>query len=262
MVRYARGRGLLRWGEAWFGETVDGEDVDILEHIQADDPPGGLHCEPFPSLRIDLDPPGEDILAGFDKTTRYEVRRALGKDGVQTTWLPEVGEEDLRRFLADYDRFARSRQLPPASERRLEAMRAAGALVLSRASLEGVVHVWHAYICVNDCIRLLLSCTADRSLGPELRAQIGRSNRALHYGDALAAKQSRVRWLDLGGVSGHAEGPLRSVDAFKESFGGRRVVGWNALEARSARGRAALAATKVRTRLRQARRDGERTPAG
>lgn len=262
MLRYARAGGLLRWGEVWFGEAVDGEDVDVLEHIQASDPPGGVHCEPFPSLLIDLDQPDGAILGGFEKTTRYEVRRALGKDGVQTAWLPDVGDDDLGSFVADYDRFARSRQLPPASARRLGAMRAAGALVLSRAELDDAVHVWHAYIRVDDRIRLLLSCTADRSTEPGMRAQIGRSNRALHYADALAAKLSGVRWLDLGGVSGQADGPLRSVDAFKEGFGGRPIVGWNALEARSSRGHVALMATNVRTRLRQAGRNGQRTPAG
>ncbi|HVL02869.1 MAG TPA: hypothetical protein VM386_00380, partial [Acidimicrobiales bacterium] len=196
MLRYARGRGLLRCGEAWFDEDVEADGIDILEYVQISSPPRNLQSEPFPTLLIDLEPSPEEILAGFDKTTRYEVRRGLGRDGVRTMWHPDVDDELLQRFISDYERFARARQLPPASRRRLDAMRAARALVLSRAELDGAAHAWHAYIRVDDRVRLLLSSTADRSSSTELRAQIGRSNRALHYADAVAAKEAGARWLD------------------------------------------------------------------
>lgn len=261
MLRYSRGRGLLRFGEAWFGEGVDGDEIDILEHVQAKEPPGRLPSRPFPSLLIDLGLSPEELLASFEKTTRYEVRRALGKDGVQTSWMVDPAHEVLQNFAADYDRFARSRHLPPVQLRRLGAIQAACALVLSRADLEGSTLSWHAYIRVGDRARLLLSSTADRSPSSEQRAQIGRANRALHYADGLAAQASGAKWLDLGGISGQVEGPLRSVDAFKQSFGGLPVVGWNATEARSARGRAALAVLQLRARARRGRHDAERSPA-
>ncbi|CAA9231058.1 MAG: hypothetical protein AVDCRST_MAG76-1243 [uncultured Acidimicrobiales bacterium] len=249
-MRYADHMGLLRYGEAWFGEPVgEADDLDILLHVQCDEPVDHTRSEPFQTLMIDLERTPDELLASFDKTTRYEVRRALGRDEVKTSWESEVTRKSLQRFVTDYDAFARSRGLDPVATKRLEAIRAAGALVLSRAELDDAVKVWHAYIHVGGRIRLLLSSTADRSVTKDQKALIGRSNRALHYADALAAQKAGVRWLDLGGWSGQKEGHRRSIDAFKEGFGGRVVAGWNATEARSVRGRLALGAADARSWL-------------
>jgi hypothetical protein len=70
-------------GECWFSEEAGNEPVDLLRYKQRPEPGARGRWEKFSTLVVDLTLPEEEIIAGFDKTTAYQVRRS------EANWMTE-----------------------------------------------------------------------------------------------------------------------------------------------------------------------------
>jgi hypothetical protein len=190
----------------------------------------GASCTAFHTIVIDLGRPEADVFQGFKKGTRYEIRRAAEKDGIQERFWSGAGELALDRFVEFYDRFALDKRLPKANRPKLRELASAAALALSAAEqADGQPIVWHAYILAAERARLLHSASSFRERqDPQSRQRMGRANRYLHWRDMLHFKQAGIRLLDLGGwYDGSEDAELLRINAFKEEFGGTLVKAFN-----------------------------------
>lgn len=216
----------LRIAESWLDEPVPrpgGVDVVLLRQYSS--LPAGAIASPFHSLVHDLTFPEERLLAAIDSSTRYEVRRAQNKDGVECIQETAATATTAAEFRNFFDQFASGKGLPGIREAEFAAQFDTGRLRLSRAVYRGETVVWHGHILTPERATLLYSASLFRSSEDnEIRAAIGRANKLLHWADMLAFRSEGRRVYDFGGwYAGTEDRALLSINLFKERFGGSRV---------------------------------------
>src|SRR5687767_18544 len=100
-----RGR-LATYGAVWFDEEVPtSSDVDVLLLLNRPSIAHPSLSKPFLTLVNDLRRPQSDLFSALSRTTRYEVRRADGEDGIQHHVIAEP-RSYLSEFIEFYNRFA------------------------------------------------------------------------------------------------------------------------------------------------------------
>jgi hypothetical protein len=230
----------LRVAELWLDEPapLHQASCDVLLLRQYKAAPERAFSSPFVSLAIDLSQSAESLLQGLSSGTKYEVRRAEGKDQVLCVNEPAVEEEVCLQFQRFYDEFALSKGVPLLSIRELLARARAGALRMSRAVYAGETVVWHVHAASTKQVTLLYSASHFRQLDDnETRAAIGRANRLLHWKDMLHFKGMGFEVYDFGGwYAGEEDQARLKINKFKEGFGGLRVEQVNAALALTLRG--------------------------
>lgn len=231
MITY-RTRWLTR-REVWFGEQPNHDGADVLIYMQSPDPVPGVHCQEFATLVVDLTRETEQLLDAMPKNTRYEIRRAESKDGIEyQAW--DDAHAAFEPFCRAYDDFAALKQLPRADRIRLRGFLGAGMLDLTRVrSAEGHELVWHAYYRNESRARLLLSASLRRAeLDPAQHGLVGRANRYHHWRDILRFKDAGIATYDLGGwYTGDADAAMLGINRFKEGFGGQLVSSYTGEQA-------------------------------
>lgn len=200
------------------------------------------------TLLIDLNQKGEELSAGMDRGTRYEVRRAASKDNLSINIVSSLGREALQSFCDYYDEFARQRSLALVFRARLEAMANKGRLVISSAAdIEGRALVQHAYFNGLRAHLLYSASLLPSTQNVALRGLIGRANRLLHWQDMLYFKQLGMSAYDFGGIDvlNNSEETTR-ISQFKEGFGGKVVESYNRTVPCTYKGRLALLMLRIR----------------
>lgn len=235
-----------RVAEFWFGEPVSGVDVALLR--QAPSVPSGVKAEAFETLHIDLAQSPDQLLANVHPDTRYDIRRATGKDGLTTRHFASPAADELGAFAQFYSEFASSRGLGSPTVQSLEQRGAMGQLQLSNVEREGVIQAWHAYVVAFGRARLLYSATHPLAVSTAKdRAALGRANRLLHWQDILTFKEQGLKTYDLGGIPPEGDaGGLDGIRRFKLGFGGVAVTEWDATHALTPMGKAYLWSLKLR----------------
>jgi len=235
----------MRIAELWYDEPAPRADVDIVRHRQALAPPDASACRPFHTLVIDLDASEDELLAGFDKLVRKSLRHAE-REGVVCEVCDPADRDRLREFRAAFDRFAAERGIAPLPWRNVERLFAAGQLELSVASVPGVVAplVYHTELLVGSRVRLHQAVSPAR--GTELRNTAGRANRALVWFGIRRLKARGFRTYDLGGwYEGQDDARKLQINFFKEGFGGRVEVNYDAERLVTGRARVAAAVARL-----------------
>lgn len=210
-----------RVAEFWFGEPFEASGADVAYLYQAPAIPKGVVSNEKHTLVVDLQQTPEALLAGMKQETRYEVRRALQKDGLTEVQahVPSVAEVDA--FQAFYAEFAAEKGLVSVSRSYLLAALEAGGLQLSASCAGEEVLVRHSYLVVGKRARLWHSASLFRGQDGARRNLIGRANRLLHYQDMLAFKVKGIQEYDFGGWYAGAEDEEKlRINKFKEGFGG------------------------------------------
>ncbi len=236
--------------EVWFNEVSAPTGVDIVEYRQRPAPIKGGRCEPFHTRIVDLRRDPQEIFSEFKKDTRYEIRRAESKDELSFDWLGTPEESDVSSFCEFYDAFAATKSL--AMLNRPHTLRYTHARVLTFSRMrrgDGTMVIWHAYLRGGNRARLLHSASlfreADNSAS---RSLTGRANRLLHWLDMQKLRMEGVTEYDLGGwYPGDTDRALSAINAFKEEFGGRPAIEYNAVQCVTLKGTLyALAARLLR----------------
>lgn len=169
------------------------------------------------TVENDLTLSGEEILAGFSKQYRNQVRQAE-KEGVTAIY-----NRDIKTFVPFFNEFAKTKNISLTSERRLEEM--GETLMLSHAVLNGQVLVSHSYFYDQETLvvhtyhsaSVRFSDTIDKNL-------VGKANKYLHYQDMLYFQSKGVKTYDFGGYAGPKDTrDLQGVNDFKLGFGGKVV---------------------------------------
>lgn len=235
--------------ETFFSSEPPEVKADVMECIQAPKPVPHARCETFHSIVIDLKRDRRALWEAMHKDTRYEVRRAIERDGFKYRGLARADAATVTRFISFYEEFAREKRLAVPDVRRLEALAQAGSLDLSVVhDPDGRELGWHAYCRGDERVVLLYSASAlPWTQESEKRNMIGRANRLHHWEDLVRYRDEGFSTYDLGGWSGSGpRGALRGIDAFKEGFGGAVVQDWNCALPRSLKGKAVLRVRSVR----------------
>ncbi len=214
--------------------------TDVVFHRQSDDPLPGFAAVPFHTLALDLAVPEANLLAGMEKNTRNEARRAVERDGLVFGAATTPAATDLGGLVALFNRAAASKGRTSASLPQLSAWLAAGRLRASRVDdPAGNPLAIHFYYCTATTIFLTHSASFFRDASePAQRALVGRANRGLHWTDISCARADGFRVYDFGGWYASSEDAERlRINAFKAGFGGTVRRQWNCHRAQTLRGR-------------------------
>lgn len=223
----------VRMGETWFGKAQsdampEGVDVAMLYNFK----------EPLPqatethTILIDLNQRDEELMGHFKQETRYKIRRANDKDGLEfNAFNPAAIQNDgglLTEFMAFYNAFARQKGQPALNREHLEMQSASGVLWLSCARRSGQILVWHAHIANRNKVRLRNSASHYRGEDSAMSNMIGRANRWLHWRDMQTFREAGMCTYDFGGwYAGDSDEERLKINRFKEGFGGETVKEYN-----------------------------------
>lgn len=224
-------------------ETPANVSADIIRYIQRTNPVGGMSCEPFHTIWIDLNNDLNVLMGDIKKDTRYEIRRAAEKDGfVYTFW--SNGEADaLARFCDFYDQFASLKRRSTINRTYLRCLAGAGLLDISLVGqTRDAPLVWHAYYRGQNRVLLLYSASLHRACSDASRRHlVGRANRYHHWRDIVRFKAEGFRLYDFGGwYEGNTDEEKLKINQFKKEFGGSVVRNFNCEQGVTLKGELAL----------------------
>ncbi|MGD0869161.1 MAG: hypothetical protein ABSB88_06405 [Bryobacteraceae bacterium] len=247
MITYEKAH--VRVAEFFFDEQESRTPADIVRYQFRPDPVKGCDSSDFHTLCLDLACDADTILSKMHKETRYEIRRA-GKDNFACEYHSHPEAALAEEFFGFYDRFADIKNVPRVNRTRISAFQRHDVLDLSRVrGADGRVLVWHAYLRMRNCARLIHSASHFRLADKFEATMIGRANRHLHWMDMLHCKETGLGVYDFGGwYAGQTDVEKLKINHFKESFGGERVHQYNADRSNTLMGAAALGA-RVAMRL-------------
>jgi lipid II:glycine glycyltransferase (peptidoglycan interpeptide bridge formation enzyme) len=169
----------------------------------------------------------EALLAGFDKDTRYGVRRAE-REGVSVTVIEDPHRTDAIDALHDLVRETQARAgfaLPPRERYRVawRALAGAGRAVILEARREGELLASGMVVLEGRRSYYLFSGSRREERGEPKRY----ASYALQWAMLRLARERGAREHDLWGVAppgAPPEHPWHGVGLFKKGFGGREVV--------------------------------------
>jgi hypothetical protein len=226
VIVYSKQR--LTIAEFHFNEQGTPPAVDIIRYQSRPEKVAGTFCYPFSTILIDLRQDDDVLLSEMSKTTRNEIRRAA-KDNLSFEFIALPDDSQVNEFFEFYDAFAGLKGLPKLNRARILGMRDCNSLVLTRIRAEdGTVVVWHCYVHVDDCARLVHSASLFRAVEKAQQAINSRANRYLHWLDMVHLRGQGFSTYDLGGwYSGQEDTEKLNVNRFKEGFGGRVAAQYN-----------------------------------
>jgi lipid II:glycine glycyltransferase (peptidoglycan interpeptide bridge formation enzyme) len=180
----------------------------------------GFSREPKFTKLLDITQTEDELLAGFNKTTRYEVRRADQKDELEFGFV-----EDWQSFRDYYNQFAAQKDLGDIDDSIISSYW--NDCVVTKVTHTGHVLVMHVYLVDHEASRVNLTYSAAHFRGMDdknLRALNSRANRWLHFADMRHFRQCGFRCFDFGGYAHETtDKQLQAVNAFKDGFGGNLV---------------------------------------
>lgn len=227
MILYAKKN--LKIAEFHFDEQgAPPKAVDIVRYQSRPEKVRGTICYPFSTILVDLTQEPDALMAQLSKTTRNEVRRAA-KEELTFEFSAQPDRSWIADFFDFFSEFARLKGLPDLNRERILGMSESQALVLTRIkALDGTVLVWHCYVHVNGCARLVHSSSLFRAADKTMAGVISRANRYLHWLDMLHFREQGFTTYDLGGwYSGQDDAEKLNINRFKEGFGGRVAAQYN-----------------------------------
>jgi lipid II:glycine glycyltransferase (peptidoglycan interpeptide bridge formation enzyme) len=175
---------------------------------------------------IDLPDDDEALIAGFDKDTRYSVRRAE-REGVEVTIVDDATDQrpidDLHALVAETQARA-GFELPPLERYRIawRALAGSGRASILEARREGQLLASGMVVIEGDRSFYLFSGSRREERGEPKRY----ASYALQWAMMRLARSRGSRHHDLWGVAppdAGAEHPWHGVGLFKKGFGGRQV---------------------------------------
>ena len=178
----------------------------------------GFKREEAYSPIIDLTQDEEIIYSGFDKNTEYEIRRAIRDNSAEINF--NVSKSDWNEVYAV---FQKHRGGPKTIN--LDVLDKN--TCFTSATIRGKLAIIHVYMVDEDMkyakLKYSHSITDDIEDKSE-RAEIGRTNRLLHYQDMLFFKTQGYTQYDFGGIAVDADNTKQQgINGFKKGFGG--VIG-------------------------------------
>lgn len=239
MITFSRSG--IRIGEIYFSQkTYPKHDrVDLIRYVSVLQSGIDHGVSESNTLIIDLTKTEEVLLKEMDSGTRYEIRRAQGKDALSYAILSTENRVSIDNFCDYYDEFAKSKTLPPIFRPRLYALAECNILTLTSMSTpDGSVLVQHAHIVTHERAMLLYSASMFRESSDSMsRALVARANRLLHWCDMRTAREKGVLLYDMCGVDiTNKTEETTNIAKFKLGFGGVTVPCYTMTKSASLKG--------------------------
>ena len=209
----------------WFAkEPLKKSGIIAYREYMGDRPSAGASdCH---TLVTDLTETEEEIKQHFSKSCKYKVNRAARED-VAITILrdQEITDEVIEDFCTFFETFWESKGSALEDKQKLKAelqsYRAAKALTIAYAKVNGEKAIYHTHVKDDHTARLLHSASLYRLQQDEegnTKNLIGMANRLLHFEEMKYFKGIGLKAYDWGGA-GRGEDVIH-ITEFKESFGG------------------------------------------
>jgi hypothetical protein len=167
----------------------------------------------------------------MSQNNRYKIKRAI-REGFRYQVERHPSPQDLEILMSEYGELQARKGLAEADWRLLPEHIARGEVAISRTVSAGGCSVSsHMFIVRGDRARLAHSITLiSTAKTSAARNQAARAHRMHHWEDIRFFRSCGLAFYDLGGWSGDkSQQSLRSVDEFKESFGGQVVNTYHAI---------------------------------
>jgi lipid II:glycine glycyltransferase (peptidoglycan interpeptide bridge formation enzyme) len=211
----------ITYGLTYFNESYVKQQVDVIYEWQYSEEK--RFSEEFYTLFIDLNEDEEVIFSRFEKNTKYEINRAINKDGIAIETFN--AKTDRQLFYDFYNQFAMTKEREPIDTRETDLLIDNNMFIIRAASLDNEYMVFHSYAIANRRARLMHSASLFREADDNTRRNlIGRANRLLHWEDIRYFKNLKFAIYDLGGIAmdkSNTQG--QAINKFKECFGGTLV---------------------------------------
>jgi hypothetical protein len=159
-----------------------------------------------------------DIFKNIKKTTKYEINRALDKDQINCSFNYHPNIYDIEIFENFYNKFAKRSGLGKLNINIISRYLLNDKIILTSASFNNKILVYHCYLNVGKMIRLLKSANNfdEENISKNI---VSRANRLLHWKDILEFKEQNFNIYDFGGIYlGKRNKKLISITEFKLNF--------------------------------------------
>ncbi len=222
--------------ELWFDapEPAAGR-FDVITRYRALKPDRkGVNTD-FYTLQLDLTKNADELLKGFDRNTRSQIRKSIEGDPLKFEFLDRPSMAELDEFIEFYDAFAASKGLSTLQRPRMLGHRESGCLSLTRVMEGDKAITWHANVRYRTHVGLMFSASHFRSEdSADVRRMIGRANRRLHWEELQHYKELGCEVYDFGGwYEGSTDQQRLLINQFKEGFGGTKVLAYASEEHRT-----------------------------
>lgn len=188
---------------------------------------GGSWGNHTQSIEMSLLESPENLLQKMSKNTRYEVKRALGRDELCTEVLMDVSKQELNEFLTFYNAFADLKNLGHIGEAKIRQLATDGKYAITKCyGNDGMLLVEHTYYLDKTDKRVMLATSSSlyrKKEYAQYKNLIGRANRMLHYQDMLYFKAEGYQIYDFNGISDFSE-ETKAIADFKRGFGGEVIT--------------------------------------
>lgn len=206
----------------WFHQTPASRDACRLAfyyHCSATrHVPGFVRVPKFTKV-IDLTQSEEQITAGYNKSTRYEVRRAEREN---LEFAVGAEQDEFCRF---YNEFAVSKGFDQMNGQELD--RYWPHVQILKSCHQGEPLVMHAYLMDEEAGRGLMLHSASHFRNQDdnqAKRLVGRANRHLHHQAILWMRERGIRTYDFGGYAKDTQDKqLQAINRFKDNFGGQLI---------------------------------------
>lgn len=190
-------------------------------------PTAAKHATETLTSVIDLTQDSEKILANFRLSHRKGIQSYLSSNDFTYRFIKEPSSGDIQSFCKLYDAFALLKNLPLCNQSKLMFFAGQQALMISHVhhNYTGELLCQHAFITDGERTRLLYSVSNFRA-HPEdanLRKNIGKVHRSLHWFEINKFKELNYKLYDLGGIAPCKNPELESINYFKRGFGGVEI---------------------------------------
>lgn len=211
--------------EIWFyrGEPVKRAAYTVFSAAYEIPPGPTRFLEDYSTSIIDLSKDESELFQAIHPTYRYDIRSAE-KQKVSVKQLDSPTREDCKRLAADFDKFAKAKNLSALNHRLLCALQAKDHLCITAASVNGITVTTHVYVCNRTQVSLLSSFNNVRYENDKTRSE---ANKFLHWQDLLFFKKRGMLTYDFGGLNPEK---LPGITKFKTSFGGTTVTNYRLIQ--------------------------------
>jgi len=223
MIIITKREAIFKIKQIWFSDSIfDVKDCDVVIFLNCKKKfeVKGFRCQESLTSIIDLSLSLDEIWRRMDKKScRYAIKRAE-REGV----IIKINE-GFEKFYKIYEAFCKLKGLKHLLEKK-EILQLYGTLFT--AEINGEILVGHVYL--EDPEAKIMRYWKAASIRPWVdknkASLIGNVSHLIHWEAIKYAKSKGFKEFDMGGLFGTKEsgGYGSSIDAFKESFGGEKVV--------------------------------------
>lgn len=170
------------------------------------------------TIENDLTIDKEEILSGFVKSNRQQIRQA-DEAGVVCDF-----HDDVEGFVDFFNEFANTVNIGTTSVRRMQEME--DFIKISYAMHNGRILVAHTTL-IDDKHKIVRAfhSASKRTDDAFDKSLVAKANKALHYHDMVHFKELGYKVYDFGGYTNNTEDKsLLGINSFKASFGGEVVA--------------------------------------